>query len=192
MCVFCSFDKDKIENTIIEETKYFYVLPGVGALVDGYLLIVSKRHVNSMADLEDNEKCEYKKIINKYRKKFNSIYNKYPIIFEHGTPKIHSKNKANSVFHAHTHIVNHNFNDENKIISNLKFKIINSITEIKNNKNYISYINASGVNMVSYDFPSESQLMRKYIACDLKNEDKYNWRDYSFIDNIKLTIDKFK
>ena len=192
MCIFCSFDNSKVENTIIEETENFYVLPAVGSLVDGYLLIVSKRHVNSMADLNDVETSEYIGLIDKYRNKFFKIYQKSPIVFEHGTPIVASSNKTSSVYHAHTHIVNHNFKDEKSIISELKFKKINNVTHIVNDKNYISYINPLGINMVSYKFPSISQLMRKYIACDLGMDDKYSWRDFDFMNNIILTIDKFK
>ena len=51
-CVFCNIDKSKLENTIIDESDSFVVLPTIGALVDGYLMIISKRHINSMAELE--------------------------------------------------------------------------------------------------------------------------------------------
>lgn len=62
-CIFCDIDHSKIENTIIEETEYFYILPTLGSLVDGYILIVTKRHINSMSELNENELIEYKNII---------------------------------------------------------------------------------------------------------------------------------
>lgn len=43
-CVFCELDKNKLANTVIEETKNFYITPSVGALVEGYILIISKKH----------------------------------------------------------------------------------------------------------------------------------------------------
>lgn len=36
-CVFCKMDHTKVENTIIDESNHFFVLPSVGSLVDGYL-----------------------------------------------------------------------------------------------------------------------------------------------------------
>ena len=47
-CRFCFIDKSKKYNEILEETKYFYITPTLGSLVDGYILIISKRHINSM------------------------------------------------------------------------------------------------------------------------------------------------
>lgn len=191
MCIFCTLDSEKVVNTIIEETDNFYILPALGSLVDGYILIVTKEHINSMSDLGKKEITEYLELIDRYREKFYKVYGRYPIVFEHGTPKIHSKMRASSVTHAHTHIINHNYIAEDKIIKKIGFKEINSIGEINNKKNYISYINPLGVNMVSYIFSPESQLMRREIAKDLGIDDQFSWKEYSFMENVKLTIDKF-
>ena len=58
-CIFCTLDKSKRENTILEETTYFYVIPAVGSLVVGYVLILCKRHIYSMAELNNKEQKEY-------------------------------------------------------------------------------------------------------------------------------------
>ena len=72
-CIFCNIDNRKIENTIIEETDNFYILPTLGSLVDGYLLIISKKHINSMSELSNQEKEEYKSILKKYRNLFYNL-----------------------------------------------------------------------------------------------------------------------
>lgn len=191
-CILCNLDYSKLENTIIEETDNFKIVPAVGSFVDGYLLIVSKRHVYSMVDLNDAEKKEYKKLIEKYRNKFNEIYGKYPIVFEHGTPIVHSKKKASSIVHAHTHIINYNFYDNEKIIDYMNFNKIRDINFINRRSNYITYIDHFGNCYVSYDFDSTSQLMRKLVAEELGLGDEYNWKSYMFMENIISTIDKFR
>lgn len=190
-CIFCDIDQSKIENTIIEETKYFYILPTLGSLVDGYVLIVTKRHINSMSELNDNELEEYKTIIAKYQKLFNKIYNKTPIVFEHGTPNQNSKMKANSVTHAHTHIVNINFSNEKEILEKYNFKEINDFKEINKNMNYIKYISNNKI-YITYKFPSVSQLMRILIAEELNYKDKFDWKKERFDENIISTIERIK
>lgn len=190
-CIFCDIDQSKIENTIIEKTKYFYILPTLGSLVDGYVLIVTKRHINSMSELNDNELEEYKTIIAKYQKLFNKIYNKTPIVFEHGTPNQNSKMKANSVTHAHTHIVNINFKNEKEILEKYNFKEINNLKEIETNKNYIKYIYNNKI-YITYNFPSVSQLMRILIAEELNYKDKFDWKKERFDENIISTIERIK
>lgn len=168
-CIFCTLDKSKRENTILEETTYFYVIPAVGSLVVGYILILCKRHIYSMAELNNKEQKEYENLIEKYRNIFKNIYKKYPIVFEHGSPNIENKTKANSIDHAHTHIVNYQYKNEEKIIKNLNFYPIGELTQLTKKQNYILYINPNKVIYMATNFPSISQLMRLVMAKRTKN-----------------------
>ena len=78
-CPFCKLDLKDISNTIIEESENFIIVSSKGALCDGYLLILTKEHLNSMNELSNNAKDELIILINKYRVKFYQIYGKYPI-----------------------------------------------------------------------------------------------------------------
>lgn len=168
-CIFCTLDKSKRENTILEETTYFYVIPAVGSLVVGYVLILCKRHIYSMAELNNKKQKEYENLIEKYRNIFKNIYKKYPIVFEHGSPNIENKTKANSIDHAHTHIVNYQYKNEEKIIKNLNFYPIGELTQLTKKQNYILYINPNKVIYMTTNFPSISQLMRLVMAKRTKN-----------------------
>lgn len=187
-CIFCTLDKSKRENTILEETTYFYVIPTVGSLVVGYVLILCKRHIYSMAELNNKEQKEYEDLIEKYRNIFKNIYKKYPIVFEHGSPNIENKTKANSIDHAHTHIVNYQYKNEEKIIKNLNFNPIGELTQLTKKQNYILYINPNKVIYMTTNFPSISQLMRLVMAKELKIESKYKWQKETFKENIEQTI----
>lgn len=187
-CIFCTLDKSKRENTILEETTYFYVIPTVGSLVVGYVLILCKRHIYSMAELNNKEQKEYENLIEKYRNIFKNIYKKYPIVFEHGSPNIENKTKANSIDHAHTHIVNYQYKNEEKIIKNLNFNPIGELTQLTKKQNYILYINPNKVIYMTTNFPSISQLMRLVMAKELKIESKYKWQKETFKENIEQTI----
>lgn len=189
-CPFCNIDKTKIYNTVLDETKYFYVIPDRCSIVDGYILIISKSHINSMADLKSEEMLEYENLIHKYREIFYSIYKKYPIIFEHGTPKIEDKNKANSIFHSHTHIVNHNYKNEKSLLEKENFRKVTKIMDIDNNKNYIFYTNPNNEIYVTNNFKPISQFMRIEIAKDLNLLDYYDWHKNYFQDNVLSTINR--
>ena len=191
-CPFCTLDKNDISNTIIEETKNFLIVPSKGSLCDGYLLILPKQHFISMNEMTNSQKDELLDLIKKYRIKFYNIYNKYPILFEHGSSKIQGSS-ASSVTHAHLHIVNHNFIDEKQIINDLNMKKVSLDIFFKyQNQSYISYISPKEELYISYDFKPTSQQMRIYIANDLGLTNKYNWRTSNFKNNIKKTIEKIK
>lgn len=191
-CVFCKLDYSLPENTIIEETTSFRIIPGTGALVEGYLLIVSKRHLLAMSDLSPAEQREYRYLIKKYRAKFKSIYNQFPIIFEHGSPDSKSHISANSVNHAHTHIMNHQFTNESRILQKINLQPCNFLNLYVNARNYVFYLNPQNQTYISFDFPPTSQLMRRLIAEDLKIPSQYNWRQNNFDANILKTLQNFQ
>jgi len=191
-CKFCFLDKTKTYNTIFEETENFIVLPALGSLVDGYILIITKQHYFNMYELNDNIKNEYLNLIQKYRNIFKQIYGKYPIVFEHGSSKNSPTTSSASIIHAHTHIVNHNYLDEKNILNKFYFYKIDFFRYNPNIKNYIFYISPSNKIYLTENFESKSQTMRILIAKDLKIENKFNWRKEPFFENINSTIKKIK
>ena len=130
-CSFCNLDFNKIENTIIYETESFRVIPSVGAFIDGYVLIVTKEHMSSLAELNDEQKKEYQNLVFKISEIFKKVYGKTPILFEHGTPDIHNSMSANSIIHAHSHIVNFKFENEKEILEKYNFVPIKSFEEVE-------------------------------------------------------------
>lgn len=187
-CVFCNLDKSKLENIDIEETANFVVKLTVGALVRGYLLIIPKRHIINMSQLNNSEMVEYKALINKYRKLFYEIYHKYPIFFEHGSGT--DINSSASISHAHLHIINYNFLNEKDIITKLNMNKIDNFKHLE--RSYIYYISTDNKEYITFNYDKKSQLMRYLIAKDLKVPQKYNWKLYPFYNNILKTISDFK
>ena len=190
-CVFCNLDFNKIENTIICETENFFVIPSVGSLVDGYLIIVTKRHINSLSELDEKTKREYENLIFRIINIFEKIYGKTPILFEHGTPNLQSSMSANSIIHAHSHIVNFEFKNEEEIIKKYNFMPVKNFTKVKK-ENYIYFQNGDDKKYVSYQFDSVSQLMRILIANEINKENQYNWREFDFKENIVSMLTKLK
>ena len=192
ICPFCKFDENDISNTIIEETENFTILPSKGSLCEGYLLIIPKQHIFSINELLDSQKIDLLNLIKKYRQIFYKTYNKYPIVFEHGSSTIQASSSS-SITHAHLHIVNHNFKNEEQIINELNLNKV-SLNNFFNfqNQPYISYITPNMDFYITYNFKPISQQMRIFIAKDLNLISEYNWRTSNFENNIKNTIKKFK
>lgn len=190
-CPFCNIDFNELCNTLIEETNNFFVIPTKGSLCEGYVLIISKQHYNNMTDTSPDKKLELTSLINKYRRLFKVKFGKYPIIFEHGENL--DNNSSNSVSHAHIHIVNHNYMHEEDLIKNMNFIQVDKANFFnKINSSYISYISPNEKYYISTNYLRKPQQMRIYIACDLGFENKYNWKQYNFEDNIFKTINALK
>lgn len=65
-CNFCELNKSIYYNKVIKETKNFFVIPALWALVEGYVMIVSKEYVNSMIELDNVVLEEYNELIKKF------------------------------------------------------------------------------------------------------------------------------
>jgi diadenosine tetraphosphate (Ap4A) HIT family hydrolase len=94
-CPFC--DRKYLEDRIITETKNFLFMGSVGQIVEGYTLIIPKKHVLCFGLLSDKMLDEYLELKDKVDKATTSAYQK-PMYFEHGII-------GQTVPHAHMHCV---------------------------------------------------------------------------------------
>ena len=96
---------------------------------------------------------------------------------------------ANSIIHAHSHIVNFEFKNEIEILKKYNFVAVQSFDEVKK-ENYIYFQNNYGEKFVSYQFESISQLMGILIAREMNMGEQYNWREFDFKENIVAMLNK--
>ena len=110
-CKFCrihSTDEVKaVSDTILYENENFFVVPALGCFVENYIMIVAKRHICSMAYLNQEEKKDLETLINEFRKILKEKYGFYPVVFEHGASNNDTNKSACCILHAHLHIVPH-------------------------------------------------------------------------------------
>ena len=81
-----SYPPKKIDlyNRLVAHTDNFFVIAAIGAFVPGYLMIISKKLISSLALIEDYQIDELKWLINKISDAISYKYNKKIAIFEHG------------------------------------------------------------------------------------------------------------
>jgi len=200
-CTFCDLIKNKTENkkpenTIIFENANFIVVPSLGSIVDGYLMLISKRHINSMAELSNDELADLVVVLNDMKALLFKNYGVSPIVCEHGSGIIERDKASSSVYHAHIHIVPINFDEQRhkEIIAECKMRQIDIVKDLQNycQVPYILYIDEKQNAHISKstDIIMPSQYMRKKIAEQEGLSDKWNWRNNSFKSNISKTIKK--
>lgn len=97
-CQFCSI-KDS-DDQFVKASKSFKVIRNIfaysiwdGQSVDDHLMIVPKRHVDSLAHLNESEAREYIKLVGQYEQAGYSSYSRHP------------SSTIKSVVHQHTHLI---------------------------------------------------------------------------------------
>lgn len=201
-CRFCDLitnhvlaDKQKltpIYDTIIYETSNFFVTPALGSLVPGYIMIISRKHIPSMAYVSENEMDELLGIVKHFRDLITKKFNVSPILFEHGSAIDCFNKAANSIDHAHLHIVPINMKKESEIIQNshaFKIPCFEAVTSFRDEP-YFLYINENNQHYLSHDIVLPSQYMRKWIAKEIGNSLEWDWRQFEFTNNVMETVSK--
>src|SRR5947209_3865283 len=112
-CVFCSkfssesANSDSVQpewyDTVLARTRSFFLIPGVGAMVPGYTLLISRSHFSSMALLPDQAFRELMRFTRSAVSPISRMFGPL-LLFEHGV--INRANPSGScIDHAHWHIM---------------------------------------------------------------------------------------
>jgi ATP adenylyltransferase len=201
-CRFCQVS-DVISNGTIDnfwnrpllETDNFFVVPSLGAMVEGWLLIVTKEHHLCMGALKPKQITELNELSLYIKSIVESCYGKVAI-FEHG-PALEKLAVGCGVDHAHLHIVpttvplveqSNSWNDQP--FDWVKVPGIIGATEHYLKQQSYLYVDQeiSGALLYAGDGIT-SQFFRKTIASHLNILSEFNWRDNPNFSNIKKTVE---
>jgi ATP adenylyltransferase len=184
-------------NKPLFESPNFVVLPSLGALVEGWLLLIPKSHFICLGALPEvlvAEMHEMKEIISKF------LQTQYGEVcaFEHG----HSKPNCDigcSVDHAHLHIVPIAFDigvGMNQFLPTnaywYKADIRDCQTAFARGEDYLYLEQPIGAGRMITSPEIGSQLFRRAIATQLGVADHFNWRENLQLTNVQATIDKLQ
>jgi len=191
------FHEEHPFNTTILESEHFKVIPSIGSIVEGWLLLIPKKHYISLCNLEVELFDELEILTQKTNSLLEQTFKKEVIIFENGA--IEDKTLIGcGVDYAHLHFVPISLDIKNiidkKYDSKLQWEKINNLRDIKfrGNKSPYYYIQNSKEKLYTNVEIAYSQIIRKGIANYVGKPLMFDWKKYSFEDNINNTINKLK
>jgi diadenosine tetraphosphate (Ap4A) HIT family hydrolase len=192
------FYSTKIYDTVLFETQNFTVVPSLGSLIEGWVLITPKEECLNFSLLDQSKFHELEDLINEIKVFQNSIYGS-SILFEHGPSKICSKTGC-GVDYAHLHMVPFGqdlLNGFGRFLNiNLEWQRIKGISEIsainKIGKDYLYYRTPDNSSFLTIQDEFPSQVFRQIIAYYLNIPERYNWKSYPELDVVAKTIRKYE
>ena len=188
------------ESRILLETDNWYVIPTMGSLTVGYVLLVTKQHYLSLANLSREVFFEMLELKKRVEERLFRQLGMGCLTFEHGTVNSFSKG-ANSVDHVHVHMLPFAQSIWQDIVSDMPktyFEVVDSYEALydawqKRLPN--SYLLFQDVNQKIYYISDASnmpsQLFRKCLAPHL-GADCWDWRSECYSDNIVQTMKLFE
>lgn len=107
-CPFCEINNER--TRIIKSKKHVFVVLSNPRLMPGHLLIISKRHVEKISELDDNEKKELFDTIIEFQEKILSKLSMGCDIRQNYRPFLKQNNLK--INHLHMHLLPRTFRDE--------------------------------------------------------------------------------
>lgn len=206
-CVLCSLAKHKgiSEDTsiynaevsevdmIIYESLHFIVVPELGSIKPGFVMIVPKKHEYlSVAQIPQIYMTEYMQVCEDIETILKGAFgNDKPVaFFEHGSSPSGFTSHKKSIVHAHTHVVV-DFTLKEKYLKMVQMKPCPDL-QVARDTHYFAYkVGAHGERLCCYDnevyvqrqFPRQIMAKEMNLAPNL-----YNWRNTAFSENIHTSL----
>jgi diadenosine tetraphosphate (Ap4A) HIT family hydrolase len=181
-------------NSILFESENFIVIPSLGSLVPGWVLIIPKVFSLSLSQLSEEKLIELEKIANSFEIKMKSKFNSNTVRFEHGPSSSQSKVGC-GVDYAHLHIIPIDFDliDSLKNLLNINYewreiKSLNSLSCVSTKEDYLYYRNGLDKHFVTIQNNIPSQLFRRVIAHQLNQPEKFDWKFFPHFNLVDETI----
>ena len=204
-CIFCQMAKykgfsnlekynqfvEKPVDCIIYESPNFYVVPELGALKQGFLMIVPKEHILSVAQFPEELMPEYYEVCKDVEEILLKAFKGKSVAFmEHGSGPSGKTSHKKSIVHAHTHVVV-DFELKEKYQRMVQMKKCENISDASD-VHYFSYQQSTdGQLMIAMD--PEVYVQRQFPRQVMAEEiglapDQYNWRWYEFDEITGATL----
>ena len=204
-CVFCLSRFERFGNTpdfkrlvgkraksrVLYETDNFVVLPTIGQIVEGYLMIMPKRHYRSFALLNDDLFAEAESLYSETESTLRKAY-KSPIFYEHGMGYAASGNGC-CVDHAHIHAIPISINLSGRLEKEFKWRNIDQLQDparIVRGSHYLFVQDSSQQKRLYYASNVRAQYIRHIVAEQLGTPDKGDWMLYPGITELLATLKK--
>lgn len=165
---------------VLLETPSFAVIPSLGPLVDGHVLLCPRSHFRSFAEIPRELHAEHDAVKATVRSLLREVYGRDVHVFEHGTGRASDRTLC-TVDHAHTHLVPL---PDTAIRHTLSLNewvpfdgTLGTLASLTSGHEYVAYEEPDGTARVRVAIGGvESQYMRRVVARCLGKVDDWNWR----------------
>lgn len=184
------------DSYLMYESDNFIVVPGAGALVAGYTLIIPRAHILSIGYLPEHLDAEFDAILRGVVTWATIEFGDEAHVFEHGAKNFREKGGA-CADHAHTQVVPLGATD--RYVTSLRSDF--TTTPVDNyvqsaraavaegaGHPYLFTHSATSGGAIAIANGTKSQYFRRLIAEQVGKHDEWDGVVFPFIDNMKSTL----
>lgn len=178
-------------DQVVLESDNFVVLPSLGSIVPGWLLLIPKFPVVRFADIATCYHSEFERILSAVQ---GAVAGRFgaPFVFEHGGHR--GSRVSCGVDQAHMHIVPLSFDLVSAATSDTTYQWVSldhysTPSQLSFQGEYLFVTSNERTAFAEVTTPI-SQWFRKIIAKHADCREMWNYRTHPFTDNIELTLSR--
>ena len=181
-------------SRIIWANADYLIIPPIGAFKEGYMLLITRKHIPSFSYLTIEELENVELLINSIIESASKYYGSYTI-FEHGAMDS-LKNGGCCIDHAHIHLFPAKIQFNKHIRKNYMPSEIHSLTEIKKKHlQEVPYLLTQEPDNKLFISDSDfvvSQYLRQIVSIELGMSQFWDWRSHNFSEKMEKTYKVLK
>ena len=182
-------DTKPMHDKVVFESKNFVVMPSLGSLVAGWLLVVPKRKIPNFSFINAEERCELDDILQDFKGRLE-LFGGAVHAFEHGG--LFNSKISCGVDQAHLHLLPLSFNlvNASREADGVSWNAVSGLdhlSQVSDIDEYLFVMNSDGALLGEPNEPT-SQWFRKVIASELGKSSEWNYREFPKLDVIDTTI----
>lgn len=175
---------------ILDQDDRFVTIPSLGALVPGYVLLVPRAHVFSMARLSPDDRAALAAYERRVSGRLAAAW-AAPTLFEHGSCGTPAGTAGACVDHAHWHLVPGRHLPPGAVDGFRPAASFEEIAAGRHPDGYLALRQPSGEWSVRSRGRPQSQYFRRHIAAGLGVPDEWDYLAYPRLDHVRATIATF-
>ena len=191
----CRFCYPPEKERIIYSTDNFYVMASLGPIVEGYLLIVSKKHIPACANIPGELMGEFLDLKEKVSSVLIKVYGSC-IFYEHGkTGSCLIGRDHRHCFHAHLHCIPTKVKMSDVVDADIvgkEFATVNEAYEYAQGCERYLYVEDAQKKVYIPSVKLRTQYLRYKLAVTLGVPERWDWVHLQNWDLIITTVNKLK
>jgi len=180
----------ELPSRVVHTTESFLVFPPLGQFVEGGLLLTTRDHWISMAFLPARCYAELEHLMDETCAVLRARYGCHPVLFEHAPLAAGDKGTC-CVDHAHLNVfpVPVDVHDHLKKFPHVRISSMEELAAPRFRDQAYLFLQANDGRRFVYEAGIvPSQYIRKIIATELGMPERWHWREYLGLDELKRTF----
>lgn len=188
-----------VGDFILHETPRFVVIPGVGAVCDGYVLIVPKEHVLSFGHLDADHDAELTGLLDDLGGYLHEQFGEPITAFEHGAESFRNRG-GSCTDHAHMHVMpmGRRIDLLGPLANDFEVRRAAEFLpalrdQVKTRRRPYLWLRGGDGSMWICDAPNAlSQYIRRIIVDQLGRSGEWDWAVFTGVEHLRATIERFR